>query len=429
MHIVRLEAENYKRIRAVEITPDGNLVVVSGRNGQGKSSVLHAIWAAIKNAAAGKENPDPIRHGETEARVRVHLGDLVVTRTWKAGKPPKLMVHDSEGRPKRKPQALLDSLVGKISFDPTGFLRLKAADQRAELLKLVVLSFDLDELEARHADLFARRTEAGRVTRVSEGEVEKLAPVSGDTPPKVSVTDLSRALTLSMEKHERARFLRSEVELCDLRFARASAELTAARAELKKCEEVFENCSVSLAGAKADADKIPTGTDEMPSEGNLGDPVAIQAKIAAAVEANALHDEAIRNAARRKQVEAEAEAAREHYQELHQAIDAIEEEKATGLKAAVFPVDGLSFSDDGVLYNDIPFVQCCASEQLKVSVAMAMALNPTIRVILVEDGSLLDEESMGVLEEMAIEHDCQVWVEVVGEGESGVLIEDGQVIA
>lgn len=46
MKIVQLKSENVKRISAVEITPDGNVVVVGGKNGAGKSSVLDSIqWA------------------------------------------------------------------------------------------------------------------------------------------------------------------------------------------------------------------------------------------------------------------------------------------------------------------------------------------------------------------------------------------------
>ena len=47
MKIVKLTAENFKRLEAVEITPDGNTVLISGRNGQGKSSVLDSILAAL----------------------------------------------------------------------------------------------------------------------------------------------------------------------------------------------------------------------------------------------------------------------------------------------------------------------------------------------------------------------------------------------
>ena len=50
MKILTLTAENFMRLAAVEITPDGNMVQITGRNGMGKSSVLNAIWAAIERA-------------------------------------------------------------------------------------------------------------------------------------------------------------------------------------------------------------------------------------------------------------------------------------------------------------------------------------------------------------------------------------------
>jgi predicted RNA-binding protein (virulence factor B family) len=57
-----------------------------------------------------------------------------------------------------------------------------------------------------------------------------------------------------------------------------------------------------------------------------------------------------------------------------------------------------------------------------------MALNPELRVIRVLDASLLDEDNMAIIKEMAAEHDFQVWLEVVqNEPGMGVFIEDGKV--
>ena len=103
---------------------------------------------------------------------------------------------------------------------------------------------------------------------------------------------------------------------------------------------------------------------------------------------------------------------------------------ARAVAAAHMPIEGLAFDDEGVTYNGLPFRQCSASEQLRVSVAMCMAVNPTVRVIRITDGSLLDSDSLALIAEMAGANDFQVWCEVVDEsGQLGITIEDGSVVA
>ena len=59
---------------------------------------------------------------------------------------------------------------------------------------------------------------------------------------------------------------------------------------------------------------------------------------------------------------------------------------------------------------------------------MALALKPDLRVLLIRDGSLLDEDSLRMVAEMADRADAQVWVERVGDADEGaIIIEDGQV--
>ena len=47
LQILKLEAENVKRLKAVAIRPHGSVVKVGGKNGQGKSSTLDAIMYAL----------------------------------------------------------------------------------------------------------------------------------------------------------------------------------------------------------------------------------------------------------------------------------------------------------------------------------------------------------------------------------------------
>jgi hypothetical protein len=80
------------------------------------------------------------------------------------------------------------------------------------------------------------------------------------------------------------------------------------------------------------------------------------------------------------------------------------------------------------LYRGFPFEQASSAEQLRVSAAIGMALNPELKVMLIRDGSLLDAESLRLLSELAERADHQIWIERVSTGEEvSVVIEDGLV--
>src|SRR5690606_9517554 len=107
---------------------------------------------------------------------------------------------------------------------------------------------------------------------------------------------------------------------------------------------------------------------------------------------------------------------------LTSKIQAIDQQKADMLAKAPFPVCGLGFDENGVTLNGLPFDQASSAERLRVSVAMGIALNPKLRVMLIRDGSLLDSDSLALVAQMAEEHDTQVWVERVSEGEDVSVI-------
>ena len=82
-----------------------------------------------------------------------------------------------------------------------------------------------------------------------------------------------------------------------------------------------------------------------------------------------------------------------------------------------------------VTFQGVPFSQASSAEQIRVSVAMAMAMNPRLRVLRIKDGSLLDDQALAALREQVAENDFQLWLEVVTTSTEGgaVIIEDGKV--
>jgi len=149
MKILRLTAENILKLKAVEITPDGNTVIISGKNAAGKSSVLNAIWLALGGGEASRAIEHPLRLGEAEGEVELDLGDIIVRREY-SGDRSRLIVENKAGARFGSPQGMLDELIGRLAFDPVAFSQLDGKKQVEALRQVTGLDFtglDRERLE------------------------------------------------------------------------------------------------------------------------------------------------------------------------------------------------------------------------------------------------------------------------------------------
>jgi hypothetical protein len=92
------------------------------------------------------------------------------------------------------------------------------------------------------------------------------------------------------------------------------------------------------------------------------------------------------------------------------------------------PIEGLSLTDEGVVYNNMLFDRLSTGQQIRVSTAIGMALNPDLKVIFIREGSLLDSDGLKEIAAMAQEKDYQIFIERCDEsGQVGFFIEDGEI--
>lgn len=392
MKIVEFRAENFKRLKLVEFKPDGVLQVIRGENAQGKTSIMDAVFAALEWAAASKQISKVIREGEDHAEVKLVFDDIIVTRTWTEGEKSVLKVTSALGAEFKSPQTMLDGLLGRLSFDPLEFTRLDAKSQVKALMDIAGLGSTLDELETKRAGFYSARTDVGRVMEIHKAAVAKLGDVEVEAAPVV-VADLM-AEGQRLGENNRLRVERER------RIDELTAAILAMSEELNSIAELLK------------------------SQEPLTDLTYINNQIANAEEING----AIKRNVERKEVGNLYLTAKTSYDGFTASIDAVDLEKKTILENAKFPLRELSFNGEVVTYKDIPFSDCSSSEQIKVSLIMAMALNPTIKVIRILDGSLLDNSSMALIAEMAEEYGFQVWIERVGDADGiGIILEDGEV--
>ena len=423
MRIIRLSAENIKKIKAIEITPQGDTIVISGKNEQGKTSILDSIWWAL----GGKDNisPEPIRKGEKKAKIKLDLGEYKITRTFtQAG--TYLVVENAEGATFKSPQALLDKMIGDLSFDPLAFVHEKNKEEI--LLNLVGLTELFETLKAKRDGVYAERTLVNRELKNIESQLAGMEKVEGPAE-EVSITELTGKLQEANQQIEKNNEVRRELENRRQNAETEKSSILKMAEEIESLEEQLEEKRKAYEVAGKNHEKqtsiVISFQDKVVA---LKDPdtVKIQEAISVAEETNYQ----ARAQKERSVKEEELKGKQTTADTLTSSIDKIDQEREGAITKAKFPIEGLSFEEGKIVYRGIPFEQASSAEQLKVSMAIAMALNPELRVIRITDGSLIDSDNMEIISKMAKDKDYQVWVEKVDEtGKVGIYIEEGEIKA
>jgi DNA repair exonuclease SbcCD ATPase subunit len=406
--ITVLEAENFKRLRAVRIEPDGSVVVINGANRSGKSSTLDAIWAALGGKDASPEVP--IREGARRAVARVTLDSgLVVERTWSVSGASKLTITGVDGERMRSPQTVLNELCSKHTVDPLAFASMDPRKQAATLKQIVGLDFS--ELDAKRQKLYDQRTEANRDAKRLEAQ---LPEHDASAPEKeVAVDGIMAEYQRANEEHQAFEARRKTLSETEEGNDRLRERIQKVRAELERLECSLADRESWIADERRDIETIALPSLDFISE-----------KMSHVQEIN----EAVRSNARRAELVKKLTAALRESDMLTGAIEAIDDEKAKMLEQARFPIHGLGFDDAGVTYQGLPFSQASHAERLRVSTAIGLALNPELRVLLIRDAEKLDADGMRLIAELAEEHKAQLWLERAGHADPGaVVIEDGEV--
>lgn len=422
MKIVSLTAENVKKLKAVEIKPDGSLVQITGANGSGKSSVLDAIYMAL---AGTKAIPSaPVRKGEAKARIMLDLGDVIVTRRFTAAGGTSLTVEAADGARYPSPQKMLDDLLGSLTFDPLEFTRMEPKRQLETLRGLVQIDVNIDLLDEENKRDYDARTDINRRIKQLRAQAEAIV-VDPDAPAEaVDVSELTAEMQRAGEHNadiERRRTNRTEAAARITNWREAAERSRARAAELRAQAEQEEALAADLDG------KVSELQAKIAAAGELPEPIDVTA-ISARINAASATNRAVQDRELRTDIERQAAAAEANVAALTAQMDERTRQRAEAIAGATMPVPGLSFGDGEVIYQDLPFDQACSAEQLRVSVAIAMAANPKLRVLRIKDGSLLDENGLQLIAEMAAERDYQVWIERVDtSGKVGIVMEDGEV--
>ena len=437
MKIISLSVSNIMKVTAAFIQPKSEVVVIQGENEAGKSTLLNSIVMAFGGDRVLPEKP--LKRGQKKGEIVVKVdGDknippFVITRSF-TDKKAYVKIEPESVTAGETPRSFLDKLIGSISFDPLKFINEESKKQRKTLLTLI--GINPDEWDAKEKVAFDKRAEIGRELKVAEAKVkDKIVYEDVTETEEIKVGDLTdklqKAITYNQDLVNRAEknenLKKDAINIKMIKIPDLQQEIYDLKAKLLKAEQELSTWESEL---KIKREQYKAEKDDLA----LTFPEDIEA-INAEIESIESKNSKIRH---NNQIALEL-VEKTTKQALYDAIDhKLESIRADRLKLileANMPIPGLTVDDEGILYNDIPLSQCSDGAKLMIGVAISMALNPTVRIILIKDGSLLGPKNMAMLEKVIKDKDFQLLIERVADidqynatGKIGIFIEEGKII-
>ena len=186
--ITQFEAENVKRIKAVQIVPAENgLTLIGGDNNQGKTSVLDSIaWALggdkFRPAAAQRDGANAPAH----LRVGLSNGCIVERK----GKNSALTVTDPTG--KRAGQQLLNEFVEALALDLPRFMNANDREKADTLLKIIGVGDMLACIDREIKQVYDKRTAIGQIAESKQHYADEMLEYPEAPSAPIFATELIR---------------------------------------------------------------------------------------------------------------------------------------------------------------------------------------------------------------------------------------------
>ena len=418
MRILELKAENIKNLKAIAIKADPNANILEGKIGAGKSATLDSIFMGL----TGKKVETPIREGQEKASIEVDLGEYIVKKVFtKTG--DRLEVLSPQGAKYPSPQSLLNKIYGKLGFDPLAFSKMDK-DQQYNLLKQLV-GLDFSKLDSQKLEYYNERTFKNREIKSLEGVFTSLK-LNKDVPEnEVSINDKMEELEKLEEKSKEYNQTLDDKEALKDLISKEETYIKEKQTTIESLKKQIENIEGEIKIHQENIDKIQNNQNSIIIPANPTDEIQkVKKEIGDVEEINTM----IRENKKYRDTKEKLDNLKEDNTKLSDKIKEIDTEKVTQIKGCKYPIEGLSIDNNTVLYNTRPFSMLSTGEKIMVSTSIAMALNPTLKVILIREGALLDKEGLASIIKAAKEKDYQLWIEKTSDEKTvGIYIQDGEI--
>lgn len=447
MIVKKLELVNFQVIKEFNADFDGNVYFITGDNELGKSTVLKAIGALLTG------NRDAVlKNGESKGFAKMIVGDdgeeyEVELKFTKANPRGTLSIKSKTTGMKSDNVSMLQNIFGYTDFDAVEFSRWsETAEGRRKQIE-VVKSLLPEEVRTRIAEIDTTvaglKTERTGVNRdlktyksISDAAGQGLTTQDLKTYAKQKdITELMKEQAENAQLIEKAKTVRSaleqrkkQLEEIPERLAEAKATYEKAIEEAKKAiertEKLYKEAIAQIESEKADYEARKANAEKWLANYEENNPEKLDTaeQLRKAEEHNKKAAKVADYLTKKKQADdkkAEAE-------KMDSEIAELSAEREKLISSAKLPISGLSFSDDGLVLNDVPFVagKVSDSQIMEVAAKLIIASNPTVKVFRIARGESLGEKRLQSILDLAKKEGYQGFIESVVRGQHDLIIEE-----
>lgn len=442
LKIIKAEINNFKNIDHKVINFEGRSALIIGANNKSKSSLIQAVCSPVNANFIPQE---PIKEGEERAEVELELAGTVDGEYLKytigmyfseQHKKGRLGIVKGDGEKVKGGRGVVDGIVGRIGFDMMQFLRMgktatgKVSKQgvrdQIEILKDLLpaeIKEALFKIDQERQTEYSTRADVNKEIEIKKATLEGHGYTQEDiekySQPKDTkgIEDKINNITTEIQEHDKI-----ENVILDLRkavngdpedpeYISLPQEIENLEKELKEKKELLEKSKTKLKNGEEWLEKNPK-----PTIGTL------TTELQTANEHNAHHAAVKALEESQKEITDKQAVADKHTEKLEE----LDTKKKELFASNPLPVKDLTFDEDQIYYKGLPFTedQHSTSILMGIGIRIGMAMNPNLKLLVIQDGSLLDKKTLKFILKICNDEGYQVLIEMVDpEGESDMTIE------
>ena len=476
MIVKKLELVNFQVIKEFNANFEGNVYFITGDNELGKSTVLKAIGALLTG------NRDAVlRNGESKGFAKMVVGDdgeeyEVELKFTKANPRGTLSIKQKTTGMKSDNISMLQKIFGYTDFDAVEFSRWsETAEGRRKQIE-VVKSLLPEDVRKRIADIDEKvaglKSERTGVNR----DAKTFASIANESGKGLTTEDIKKYVKpidisdLLKEQNENAKLIekakgvrerlaerKTQLELIPQRIEIEETNLHEKHKSIdsdldkitKEVEAIIKQQQERLAKAKEDAKLQHENATKQKDDAIAGineEKTELETKISQAEKWLANYEsinpekcdteEQLRKSeeynkmcskvsdylAKKKQ----ADDKKQQAEKMDADIANLSAEREKLISTSKLPVAGLSFTDEGLELNGVPFVagKVSDSQIMEVAAKLIIASNPTVKVFRIARGESLGEKRLQAIIDIAKNNGFQGFIEEVKRGQDDLIIEE-----